>query len=85
MPIRRRVHERPDHPAPWMTRLRIALATVVTFVWVVGYVLSYVGKGDAPQELSGLMVIVLGWAFAGEVKDAIRRRLEAGSDDAPED
>lgn len=66
-----------------MTRLRIALASCVTIVWVLGYGLSYLGKlAEAPQELSGLMVIVLGWAFAGEVKDAIRRRLDNGSEDA---
>lgn len=70
-----------------MSRLRIALATLVTAIWAAGYVLAYVGKGQAPEELSGLMVIVLGWAFAGEVKDAIRRRLNEGGDgsDAPEE
>jgi hypothetical protein len=62
-----------------MTRLRIVLATLVTVVWVVGYGLSYLGQGEAPQELSGLMVIVLGWAFAGEVKDAIGRRRLNGN------
>lgn len=67
-----------------MSRIRIALATVVTLVWVAGYVIAYAGRGQTPQELSGLMVIVLGWAFAGEVRDAIKRRI-GGGDDAPED
>lgn len=69
-----------------MTRLRIALAIVVTLVWAAGYALSYLGKGDAPSELSALMVIVLSATFAGEVKDAVRRRLNGnGDDDAPQD
>jgi hypothetical protein len=63
-----------------VTRLRIALASLVTVVWGVGYGLAYAKGADTPQELSGLMVIVLGWAFAGEVKDAIRRRLNSGGD-----
>lgn len=67
-----------------MTRVRIALASIVTVIWAAGYVLAYIGKGQTPQELSGLMVLVLGWAFAGEVKDAIRRRLNGG-DDASKD
>lgn len=67
-----------------MSRVRIVLATVVTLVWAAGYVLAYIGKGQTPQELSVLMAIVLGWAFAGEVKDAIRRRLDGG-DDASKD
>ena len=52
-------------------------------MWGVGYGLAYTGRLDeSPQELSGLMVIVLGWAFAGEVKAAIRRRLNGnGGDD----
>ena len=61
-----------------MTRLRIALAVVVTVVWGVGYVLAYARGSETPQELTGLMVIVLGGAFAGEVKDAIKRKLNAG-------
>lgn len=68
-----------------MTRLRIALAVIVTVVWLAGYVLAYVTGGDTPQELTGLMVIVLGGAFAGEVKDAVKRRLNGvKEDDAPE-
>jgi hypothetical protein len=71
-----------------MTRSRIALATVVTLVWVAGYVIAYIGRGQTPQELSGLMVIVLGWAFAGELKAAVKRRLNGddnGGDDASRD
>lgn len=66
-----------------MTRVRIALASVVTVVWLVGYVLAYSTGKETPQELSGLMVLVLGWAFAGELKDAVKRKL--GGDDAPKD
>lgn len=57
-----------------MARLRIALAGVVTTVWITGYVIAYATHGQAPGELSGLMALVLGWAFAGEVKDVMRRR-----------
>lgn len=67
-----------------MTRVRVALATIVTVVWVVGYALAYAGGGRTPEELTGLMVLVLGWAFAGELKDAVRRRLN-GDDDAEKD
>lgn len=67
-----------------MTRVRIALATVVTLVWLAGYISAYATHGQTPEELSGLMVLVLGWAFAGELKAAVKRRLD-GSDDAPED
>lgn len=70
-----------------MTRVRIALATVVTVVWLFGYGYAYATHGQTPQELSGLMVLVLGWAFAGELKATIRRRLndDRGGDDAPRD
>jgi ethanolamine utilization microcompartment shell protein EutL len=61
----------------------MALAITVTLVWLTGYLLAYATGGEAPQELTGLMVIVLGGAFAGEVKAAVKRRLE--SDDAPDD
>lgn len=67
-----------------MTRVRIALATVVTLVWVAGYVIAYTTDKQTPQELSGLMVLVLGWAFAGELKAAVKRRLN-GSDDEEQD
>lgn len=71
-----------------MTRVRIVLASIVTALWVIGYVLAYTGHGETPDQLSGLMVIVLGWAFAGEVKDAIKRKArEIGreDEDAPQD
>lgn len=57
-----------------MSRVRIALASIVTAVWVAGYGLAYVNHQQTPTELSGLMAVVLGWAFAGEVRDAIKRR-----------
>ena len=57
-----------------MRWLRIALATIVTGFWAVGYAIAYATHGQTPSELSGLMAVVLGWAFAGEVRAAIRRR-----------
>lgn len=62
-----------------MARFRIVLASLVTAVWLIGYVLAYATHEQAPAELSGLMVVVLGWAFGAEVRDAIRRRN--GSDE----
>ena len=57
-----------------MSRVRIALAGIVTAVRVTGYGIAYIGRGETPTELSGLMAVVLGWAFAGEVRDALKRR-----------
>jgi hypothetical protein len=55
---------------------RYVLAGLVTLLWLVGYVLAYTKGSDAqaPTELTGLMVIVLGWAFGGTVKDALKRK-----------
>ena len=57
-----------------MSRVRIVLASVVTLFWGVGYGQAYINHSQTPTELSILMSIVLGWAFAGEVRDAIKRR-----------
>lgn len=64
-----------------MHRLRIALAVLVTGVWVAGYVVAFLTRGSDPTELSGLMAVVLGWAFAGEVRDQIKRRVGRGTGD----
>ena len=67
-------------------KIRIVLATLVTVVWLAGYVISYARGSSQPTELSGLMAIVLGWALSGQVKDvirdAIKRRVEVEDDDA---
>jgi hypothetical protein len=68
-----------------MTRVRIALAAIVTTIWAAGYINAYIGRGQTPEELSGLMGIVLGWALAGEVKDSLRRWLQKGGDDEKRD
>lgn len=69
-----------------MTRIRIALAAIVTAIWAAGYVNAYISRGEAPQELSMLMAIVLGWALGGEALDSFRRRLRKEDDeDAPPD
>lgn len=62
-----------------MGRVRIALAAIVTAVWIVGYGQAYVAHSQTPTELSGLMAVVLGWAFAGEVRQAIKRRNGNGN------
>jgi hypothetical protein len=63
-------------------RLRIALASLVTAVWLAGYVVSWIrATGSAPTELTGLMVFVLGWAFSGQVKDVIVRKLREATDE----
>lgn len=64
-----------------MQRIRIALAGVVTGVWLVGYVLSYTSGAAPPTELSGLMAVVLAWAFTGQVRDSLRRGRE-GDDES---
>ena len=57
-----------------MQRFRVGMAVVVTIVWIVGYVIAYTKGTQQPTELSGLMAIVLGWAFAGQVRDSLRRK-----------
>lgn len=63
-----------------MQRLRIALAVVVTVVWLAGYIIAYTGSGEPPKELSGLMAVVLGWAFAGTIKDTLSKRSKDDDD-----
>lgn len=57
-------------------RVRVGLACLVTLVWLVGYGIAYARGAQTPTELSGLMAVVLGWAFAAEVKDAISKRTK---------
>jgi hypothetical protein len=57
-------------------KLRIGLALTVSAVWLVGYVLAYVNGGQDPAELSALMAVVLGWAFAGTIRDTVKRKLD---------
>ena len=57
-----------------ISRVRVGLACVVTVIWAVGYMLAFTNGNQQPTELSGLMAVVLSWAFAGEVRDAIKRR-----------
>lgn len=58
-----------------MQKFRIALAVVVSSIWIVGYALAYIGGKAPPGELSGLMALVLGWAFAGTIKDSFQRKV----------
>lgn len=57
-----------------MQKVRIGLAVTVTVVWLAGYIVSYVGGSEPPVELSGLMAVVLGWAFAGQVRVSLKRK-----------
>lgn len=66
-----------------MTWFRIALACIVIGVWVAGYVIAYVSGGDRPEELTFLMVMIVGWALGSEAKHAVKRWIK-GDDDAPE-
>lgn len=59
-------------------RLAIALAIVVTVVWVIGYSLAYMRQTPFPSELSALEAIVLGWALGGGIADAVKRRNGKG-------
>jgi hypothetical protein len=64
-----------------MGRWRIGLASLVTFMWVVGYGKAYIDGLAVPSELSGLEAIVLGWALGGGIADALKRRNGKGGDD----
>lgn len=63
-----------------MQKLRYVLAGLVTSVWLTGYGIAYWSGRDAPSELSALMALVLGWAFAGHVRDELRKRLNGSKD-----
>lgn len=67
-----------------MNWYRIGLASIVTLVWVLDFVnATYLTKGAQVHDgLTGLMVIVLGWAFGSGVRDTIKQKL-TGGDDAP--
>jgi hypothetical protein len=56
--------------------LRIGLALLVAIVWLVGYSIAYSRGTQPPTELTGLMALVLPWAFAGTIKDAITKRKD---------
>lgn len=59
-----------------MQRFRLGLAAIVTTVWLVGYALAYANGANPPNEVTGLMAIVLGWAFAGQIKDNVNQRRD---------
>lgn len=65
-----------------MQKLRIGLAVLVTTVWLVGYGLAYETGRNNPTELTGLMTLVLGWAFAGTIKDTIARSTQRRNGDS---
>jgi protein-S-isoprenylcysteine O-methyltransferase Ste14 len=56
--------------------LRIGLAVLVALVWLVGYALSFSKGTQPPSEVTGLMVLILSWAFAGTIKDSITKRKD---------
>lgn len=57
-----------------MTYLRIGVAVVVTIVWAVVVLGSFLEGRSAPPELSGIMLAVVTALFTAEVKQSIRRR-----------
>lgn len=59
-----------------MQKVRIGLAGLVTGVWVTGYGLAWYTGTDTPTELTGLMTLVLGWAFAGHIRDQLKNRKD---------
>lgn len=63
-----------------MQKFRIGLAVLVSAVWLVGYVLAWTSGSQSPTELTGLMAVVLGWAFAGTIKDTIKDTVKRKAD-----
>lgn len=57
-------------------KFRIGLAVFVSSVWLTGYVIAWTSGGQSPTELTGLEAIVLGWVFAGTIKDSMKRSPE---------
>lgn len=52
-----------------MNRLRVAVGGVVTAVWAVGYLWSYVDpQVKAPAEATPVMLGVVAYLFAREIK-----------------
>jgi hypothetical protein len=63
---------------------RIGLASLVTLVWLADYAIAFYTPEDAHEGLTGLMAIVLGWAFGGTVWDTVKAKVrEADRDEEP--
>jgi hypothetical protein len=63
---------------------RTAIAWVITLVWAVSYTTAVFTHNPVPPEITPVMLVVAGWLFGKDIKDATeRRRQERNSQDAP--
>lgn len=57
-----------------MSRLRVIVGSVVTGVWAIGYVWSFIDRDvKAPAEATPIMLGVVAYLFAREIKSVVRR------------
>lgn len=59
-----------------MGRLRIGVAVAVTIVWAVGYLLSFFAGTAQPVTVTPVMLAVVGWLFAQELREQVRQRVK---------
>lgn len=50
------------------------MAVAVTIVWAIGYLLAFFAHSDQPTTVTPVMLAVVGWLFAQELRDQIRER-----------
>lgn len=60
----------------WVALLRVVVAVLVTGVWVAAYGQAVIvpGTPTPPAELSGIMLAVVTWLFAGAARDVAGNR-----------
>lgn len=65
---------------------RIALASLVTVVWLADYGLAFYTTADNHEGLTALMAIVLGWALGGTAFDTVAKKIRdaASAEDPPD-
>ena len=61
-----------------MNALRIGVAVVVTLVWAIVYISPYFSRNApaAPPEVSGIMLLVVGYLLSSAGRDVIKKSVE---------
>jgi hypothetical protein len=61
-----------------LSKLRIAIAVVVTAIWATGYTIAFFDRSfETRPEVSGIMLAVVTWLFGSEIK----KRIEGGKNE----
>lgn len=67
-----------------MSKLRIAIAVVVSVIWATGYIIAFFDRTfDPDASVSGIMLAVVTWLFAPAVTAAAKKKFNdiTGKDD----